>query len=1382
MPTSMKYCEYFDVNEKYFPCIDESAINGGVAWDDTYPHSTFIELLDYTEKMLGGATKRSLWIHGGYGTGKSKCAYALKKILEVPEDELREYWAKFDGLKKQPALLEKLIGYKEQGILTAYRYASGNISSPQQLFMAVQESIQKELSARGLYKGENTLKECVIAWLRDSANNRYINQLLEEPKWSSVFSQSTADEIINSLTKSSDVSTLMGNIFQLASERGITALSLSSDSLRSWILDVLYKNKIKIVFIWDEFSDYFRQNKNSLGEFQKIVSICQEAPFYFVVVTHPITSLSSADESWKIVQQRFDKIEISLPDNIAFELIGAAFGVKEVARPQWIKMTDDLNQSVVDSRHAVMKAAGIDKDVVMRNILPIHPMAALVLKNIAAAFQSNQRSMFDFIKTPKDLNVKAFQWFIQHTSPLDSRPFLTVDMLWDFFYEKGKDYLPTEIRVILDSYSQQTQLDENEKIVLKAVLIMQAIDLRLGGSLPILKPTEQNLTYAFEGDDQTLANSCRSIATALVSKGVLIHTPIADNKKVYGAAVLAGDNAKIDNHRKEIRANTEKLDSLLSNCALHSSLELTPALKLRFAYTDAQEMLLVTIHSFRKTMDSLKSKPAGWHFYSVLALAKTEEEAQAFIPLIKSVIGQEEYRNITVISALSTPLGISEYDRYVDFAAMAAYYQGNNKQQSLENDRKAKEVLDRGWKNRIRSGQFTIYTYSNVDGETVTGVSAVHAIMQAIVISKYNHVQDFVNGLTETQLKLSTSKQAAKAGIEEEVIGLIRGCESRILGRFWHIPQYWNKPELANESIVIMKKAIDALVLDGFNENGRISIDSIYFFLEDKFGFAPCNMSAFLVGFLLKEYSIDKYRSMDSEGHRDTMTSDKLAEIIANRVGKPNAKSAYIVSLTEEEKAFYEMTEKVWNIAENSCTSPSNAGYIVTERMRGFGYPIWALAEIDRGETYEMVDLYINLVRSKGDDAHSIANEIGKRFMHKKSLYDSMKQLLTVENCKKGMVEYLARFDDGIIWILAKAIGVSQESVLNQVKDVFNIKYAALWEISTGEDEIRKIITEFEVIKHTNTLLNSSARNKTEAFVAWKEALKFIGLSCDALRSKYPELEKLFNILLKIAKNDEILPEGIKQFSAELNAKSLIIKDILSNSTRVFGELYAPYLEGFSDVEIEEIKHSITEDLFVTTTTASNASVKKAAEDFRKKQLRNQLITFWKEKTGTKSPQQWSDKYGTPILVCVAPDEYEDARRTFEIMASTTQNESDIRFALQYLARAKFFESITDARFRDQMFALKILRDYATLFSDLDEVREQLRTVGVQVYNWYDNPYIAQKIVNLASAEYNAGGSDIVLSMINDMSDSELKTWLSSLVKKDIELGVRIIKNKGKKE
>ena len=67
---------------------------------------------------------------------------------------------------------------------------------------------------------------------------------------------------------------------------------------------------------------------------------------------------------------------------------------------------------------------------------------------------------------------------------------------------------------------------------------------------------------------------------------------------------------------------------------------------------------------------------------------------------------------------------------------------------------------------------------------------------------------------------------------------------------------------------------------------------------------------------------------MDAEGHRDAMTPDKLAEMISNYIGKA-PKSTYIVSLTEDEKAFYDLTEYAWNIATNTCSSPSQASTLV---------------------------------------------------------------------------------------------------------------------------------------------------------------------------------------------------------------------------------------------------------------------------------------------------------------------------------------------------------------------------------------------------------------------------------------------------------------------
>ena len=201
------YDQFFDVDEKYFPCIDDSAIAGGARWDTTYPHATFIKLLRATENMLGGSTNRSVWIHGAYGTGKSQCAFALKSILEVPEDELKAYWDSYDALKKESDLLAKLLGHRDRGIVTVYRYATGGITTPQKFFAAIQESVREALEKSDCvtYMGENTLKENVISWIEDPAHKRFFNDLLQKPEWIAKFSQSNADEVLNTLKKSGDI-------------------------------------------------------------------------------------------------------------------------------------------------------------------------------------------------------------------------------------------------------------------------------------------------------------------------------------------------------------------------------------------------------------------------------------------------------------------------------------------------------------------------------------------------------------------------------------------------------------------------------------------------------------------------------------------------------------------------------------------------------------------------------------------------------------------------------------------------------------------------------------------------------------------------------------------------------------------------------------------------------------------------------------------------------------------------------------------------------------------------------------------------------------------------------------------------------------------------
>ncbi|MFA6223849.1 MAG: hypothetical protein WC647_16205 [Desulfomonilaceae bacterium] len=1373
---------YFDLDEGYFPCIDDAAINAGAPWENTYPHNTFIELLTEMERALARQNNgKTLWIEGAYGTGKSQCAYALRKILSVPENELRAYWDKYDPLKKKTDLLEKLIGHKKKGIVVAHRYASGGIMSVRNLLFAIQESVKSAFFQQNVsYHGENTLKESIIAWLEDSDHKLMFDSLLQnsDKEWRALFSQSNADEVLNTLQKNGEVKSLVDNIFCLADKEGITALTIDSDRLINWLTDIIDRNNLRIVFIWDEFSDYFKNNRESLSEFQRIAALVQNKPFYFIVVTHERQQIYLEDNdrgNQAKVSDRFKSVPIALPDNIAFDLIGHAFNPKPAAKPGWDILAEDLNNRVTNARSRVMAVAKIDDAQVMKDIMPLHPMAALLLKNIASAFKSNQRSMFDFIKSSNTDDVKAFQWFIENTGPFDDHQLLTVDMLWNFFYEKGRDNLTSDIRLILDTFPQQQNLRDDEKAVLKAILIMQAIDQRLGGTIDLFKATDQNISYVFEGITDLEGTKSANLAKGLKEKGILVSTPISGGRYAYAAAVLAGDQVKIDNHKKEIRQNSTT-SKLVTEGRLATVLSLSPALRLRFeSEYGTGKITPVTIADFTRTINILRDKASGWNFHAVIAFAKDDAEAASFRKTFKSAVADEQYENIVFIDALSTPLGAEAFEQYVDFTAMAMYYQGSNNTSSRESSDKAKRVLDQEWKNRIYNGQFVVHTYANQEGAKLGNVQGVASVLQTIVTNKFPYVFDFAKSLTEGQLKLTSAKASAKCGISQATSGVVVGVEKHVLPTVWKIDRYWENHATASLRISKIKIAVDKRIEVAFASDGQISIGEIYDFLEKNYGFAPCNLSSFIAGFLLKEYGSEPFRYSDSSGGHEQMTQDKLAEMLGNYIGK-SPKPTYIVKMTSDEMAFYELTEKAWTIPANSCSSAGQAAIAVSTKMRGLNLPVWCLEEVDTVDIFGVVQKYIELVQKEGNEAHKKAVEIGKIASVNPSIADSLFTLLTSENCQNGMRKFLRSFEGGKIMELATVIG-AENNVLPDIRRLFGVKHSCLWDKQTGEDEIRRLLIDYGVVKESNTILNANAHSLTEAYKDWRERLKFIGISCEALRAKYPALGKVLVTLLKICKQGDILPEQLKAFNTELVAHGDEIRELLNNDRRTFAEVYEPYLEDLSHDEIADVKSKLQTGLFELPKTDCNVKVKEAAGEFRKNQLKSQLFRLWKDKTGTKNPREWSSRYRTPILCCVSAAEYDRAKKAFETVNRSLGTDYEIKTALAFLESTTLFGILADEEKRNAAFQWDIVGEYSTLLPDLDKVRDTLDRLSVDIYDWRDNPMVKSKVKQLAEAEYNAGGSDKVLLKIDAMDDTQLKQYLKRLVKDNITVGIEILAN-----
>ena len=577
-------------------------------WKKFFPHETFVKLLKNTVSVLERKQKLCLWVEGAYGTGKSHAVHTLKKLLDSSEEETREY---FQRHKMDNDLYNRFQAVKSSGrILTVHRYGSASIRSDHNLVFAIQESIEKALVDAGIEnKGGNALKDATIAWLSDKDNKNYFNGLITGT-YSDLFGGDDADTVIEKLRTFSGeaLARIMDNIFKVADERQVKALSLSVTDLGNWIREVIRANSLKaIVFMWDEFTEYFYNNARNLTGFQELCEISETDPFYFVLVTHVTQGLfHERDQDFIKLNGRFVSPHslISLPENIAFQLMGAAMekNKDEVVLADWEVALGDLTDRTQASRKLVKSVARItDKEMI--DILPIHPYAALLLKHISSAFDSNQRSMFDFIKNDRGDEIKGFQWFIDNFGPEDDNPLLSVDMLWEFFYDKGKEYLSHDIRSILDYYNRagNQRLDSDQKRVLKTVLLLQAISQYAGDSVELFIPNEKNLDNAFEGTD--MEGSAARCADQLVREKVLFSKSLGGGKFQYAAY----------NHENEIDVTPfeEQIDrkstsafiteELADRTRIVDAISLGGALKLRY------ELRYVSSSDFDSTIKQLRN-------------------------------------------------------------------------------------------------------------------------------------------------------------------------------------------------------------------------------------------------------------------------------------------------------------------------------------------------------------------------------------------------------------------------------------------------------------------------------------------------------------------------------------------------------------------------------------------------------------------------------------------------------------------------------------------------------------------------------------------------------------------------------------------------------
>lgn len=302
-------------------------------------------------------------------------------------------------------------------------------------------------------------------------------------------------------------------------------------------------------------------------------------------------------------------------------------------------------------------------------------------------------------------------------------------MLWEFFYDKGRDMLAHDIRSVLDYFTRSSnqRLDPEEKRILKTVLLLQAISQHAGDSVELFIPNEKNVDSAFEGTD--LDGGASRIAERLVRDKVLFHKQLGGGKFQYAAYVNEVSDAELEKYKEDVDKKTTTsliTEQLVDKTTVAEAITLGGALKLRYElkYVSASDFDQA-IRVFRNREAELENKiPA------VVCFAKDDKEASLISKKIKEALQDGSY-HIVFIDATATPFGKDGYEQYRNEMANAMYQQGKDGTLFGQYANNAKDALKK-WKNRISSGEFIVFTEKKQDGERATTMDMLFSVLQAV--------------------------------------------------------------------------------------------------------------------------------------------------------------------------------------------------------------------------------------------------------------------------------------------------------------------------------------------------------------------------------------------------------------------------------------------------------------------------------------------------------------------------------------------------------------------------------------------------------------------------------------------------------------------------
>lgn len=1269
MPTA-KYSNYLEINPTFESVVDIDADKRNQnLWREYIVGDDMEKLMEFLCQSLGNEApdmRRSFWIHGSYGTGKSYAALFVKHLIEEKPEVIDSFLAASARLSKFRNRFAKCR--KGGDYLVIWKAGCLGMRTGDMMLLETEQAITGALIEKygeKAYLGSDSLVDAVKAKLSDPSINWFY--LLD----TTILGDDNAS--VDELRRKVDAGNLSAiQATALVIRQKGYGLVNNLETFKAWVADVIDGNgldKSGIFFIWDEFTEYVAHSDDHTV-MQQISEFCKQKPFFMLYVVHRSQEMvdSMGKDRYQLITDRFHEVEFHVSADAAFDLIAGSINTRNGMRENW---EEDRKQVIKRIQPFLPDLSGLDDKISdqIRDLCPIHPMTIRLLSRVAESFAAAQRTMFRFMKDQSDPD-HGFVGYIHKYGPDDQACWLTPEWLWDYFFTRESDFSDKDTKAaeFIHHYEESRHLVENNENALRvfkvAMLLLAVMSTTKGvyggsrahGGISATADCLENCLCGVISREQTedilaTLEDCKILLRDKTANGVVrLQLPFRGgnndefqsrydaNEKKYTRYQLFGRDGlmagELEKKTWDENDAASKRMKILACCAETLSIKnrLEEIRKELEKYPYKLGLLLVTVCDEAQYM-SIQTE--------LQTQCATANEPRLTIALLKSPFTEEMRKNwLTAITKQEIAAGRGQ-------TASAAQYKQD-----------ATTVVAVWVAGAVGGSKIIAWNRDQVFSNQYGMANLRKTIHTNVLDQIFPYAPESIV-VTNTAYK-PCNDSAPLAGINREtnnaqLKSVLTGLSGAGLLNLTEISVMAGASgSKAAESVAALAKAVQTEMESG----KRVVLAELWEKLQQKpFGYYNTIACGALLGYVFSCYKDSAFSWTDNAQSTHVLGETTLKTMVLN-ICKGTMTTDYLSAGTITFQKFREYAKKIFNLTDAQIASETECWHNIREAVTRAGAPLWVLKYLpeDAYKSREFHEAAIKIVDNlqlfvaQEKDRETVMGNVVQLFSGRGRVREVLAKSFHDKSVMSSAFRVFLFDASPELREIAGKLSVKPEELSDKLHTVMqNAIYT--WTEDQVREKLADIVSDYTFLDTINTVMGKVYHSAEEAKRDLANLFRFLRLSLAAIEKSGAVWYPALRVLRMVSR------QGTSQMTEEERAVGLTVltqygqnaMDCLKDAKPALAEILDSREIEYSQKELEEIYNGLKDMPCDASISQFEKELNNQVSKINQARNRETLKARWRQISREETVKDWCKTHDAPLLWIVKRQEQQAIRTLIEV-------------------------------------------------------------------------------------------------------------------------------------